>query len=86
MDSQSPFSFSEGNLSDFLTPRNFAERAEPLVKLGIPIIPLAPRSKEPITINGVKAASLDPAIIEAWSKVPGKEVSRPLQRRGLRSL
>ena len=60
--------FSEGNLSDFLTPRNFAERAEPLVKLGIPIIPLAYHSKEPITTNGVKSATLDPNTIESWSR------------------
>jgi hypothetical protein len=48
--------------------RNFKERAALLSNLSIPIIPLGFKSKNPVTSNGVLAATLDPQTINQWAK------------------
>lgn len=66
-------------LSDFLAKIDAAEiadRARVIVMadaarwyvqaLGWPVFPLIPRAKRPLTANGFKDASLDPAVIAAW--------------------
>jgi hypothetical protein len=52
----------------FLAPRNFYERAAELMKLGIPLIPLAEQDKTPVTANAAKDATVSVEQIEAWAK------------------
>jgi hypothetical protein len=46
----------------------FAERAEPMIQLGIPCIPVLPRDKRCILENWETEATTNPARIAAWNK------------------
>jgi Bifunctional DNA primase/polymerase, N-terminal len=49
-----------------LTPQTFRERVEVMQKLGIPIIPLLPKSKIPCTRHAAYDATLNRAVICEW--------------------
>ena len=50
------------------TATTFHERANIVLALGIPIIPLLPRKKDPCTAHGALDASTDMAVISRWVK------------------
>jgi Bifunctional DNA primase/polymerase, N-terminal len=48
---------------------SFLSIAEPFVALQIPVFPLAPGKKSPVTSDGCKDATLDPAKIAEWNAI-----------------
>ena len=65
---RNPNAENEARLSDLLPESFFAYRAVVLLNLGIPIIPLQVRSKDPRTEHGAYDATTDPEIIARWAR------------------
>jgi Bifunctional DNA primase/polymerase, N-terminal len=55
-------------LGEVVTLTKFQERANVLIALGVPIIPLLPNSKAPCTPHAALDASTDPTQISKWAK------------------
>lgn len=65
---RNPNAANEAQLSDLLPEAFFAYRAVVLLNLGIPVIPLHVRSKEPRTLHAALDGTTDPKIIAQWAR------------------